>query len=742
MGWKAPEQVLRGDGGIAAVLVEHVRRVGQAATREQRGRALNDLAEAVRAGGVTLPVVARLAAADVNAQRLALEIVLRLPLPLEAGVAAAVVPMLGLRKVPVKVRTNVAVQLLRSLPPGDPLPKQALQLLVKGLRPAIALERLRHLRKRLVGCEALEQLSAELEGQMALDCPRCGVHLPRPEMVKHLWQEHRLVLDGERVREPWEQIGDWLAEYAKTARPELLERSCELGRQLDPEEGLVRVHRLLLSNGVSDPEALANLRAAATARKATLCPHCYGLVPDRPEVPVPPLNTSRGRLASRGYTVEVSESALRARLTVTTPKEKFFAGPEPGRSWTLRGAVMLFVGPLVLLAFVLALVLPSGSLPPLATASLLLLAALTYLRLRVVWDRAADPTERAIDFAWSFLVPRLHASGFSEPDAEFLAALARSSLRTGAPALRERSLERAGRLTQAGVVARAVPPEYLAALRRLEIDDAVRSDRDGVLILANQVGACLTGDLPLAFAEQLLAACAPENWGRGDRARLRVLLLAKAFEAGLEVWDLHELGRVVPVLGQAYASEDLDGLARLRWLWELKPGRKWQRVAPATTVFDLARYPVLGGQYLQNRPDLLLFQPMSDGESSTASGTPILICEEGVVYRDAVLSDPRLDVEVKLRGLWQGGGYELVAGPLKLTFRQEPTLLARRLRGWVRYLFRDFLPKVDTVLHLHAPERLGKLLKQKEVVCPECWRAFLAQRGEVGLPRPDQPSPA
>ena len=92
-----------------------------------------------------------------------------------------------------------------------------------------------------------------------------------------------------------------------------------------------------------------------------------------------------------------------------------------------------------------------------------------------------------------------------------------------------------------------------------------------------------------------------------------------------------------PTLGAGYASEDRDGLSRLRLLWLYRPRRLWQRVGSATAVFDLARYPTLAENYLKQRPDLLLFQA-SGGSDEIA---PILICEEGVVYRDTVITDPK-----------------------------------------------------------------------------------------------------
>ena len=59
-----------------------------------------------------------------------------------------------------------------------------------------------------------------------------------------------MLLESGRVREPWDVIGQWLADFARTNRPDFLDRAIELAQALDPAEGLSRVHRLLLDRRV------------------------------------------------------------------------------------------------------------------------------------------------------------------------------------------------------------------------------------------------------------------------------------------------------------------------------------------------------------------------------------------------------------------------------------------------------------------------------------------------------------
>jgi hypothetical protein len=720
--------------GVAEIFAEQLRQIAQARGRARRTQAIDQLAASVQSTQSVVPFLTRLAGTDGNGQRLALEIVLRLALPLANPVSRLVVPLIADERFPVPLRLNAAIQVLRSTKAGDALVNELLHRLIDGINPLRGVECLRFLALHVSNHPDIEQLRGDLEERSAIACPRCGIRLQRPDLVVHLWQAHRLLMDGSRARDPWKMIEDWLGDYARNGRKELLERSCELGQQLDPAGGLTRVHRLLLVAGLTDAEARENLTAQAQGGRASLCPHCYALVSPAHDPLPPPMNLSHGRIAGNGWTVEVSDRYMFTRLFTASPDEILHDGPEPGRGLTQRGLAIVQTGPLVLLAFAAALLLPVSLLPPLTPVALIVLTALVlYLRIRRRHVVGSDPAYRAVDHAWRFLAPKMHSPEFSPSDAKFLSRLAVTSFDRGTPELREQTLERVVKLTESEVVKGQVPCRDLAALRCLEIDDAIRLSRDPLPILVNDLTSCLLGDVPLAYGEQLLETWPDEARDRGQRARLRVLFCARAFEHGFEALDLHELGRISSIFGQAYASEDLEGLLRLRWLWNNRPARVWQQNGSASTVFDLARYPTLGGQYLDSRPDLLLFQPMSVG-SARESGAPILICEEGVVYRDIVIKGPDLPIQVKSRSPSE---FELTIGRHKLTFDQEPALLARRLQGWARFLFRQMLPAARNLVDKHDPARLRPLVRQKTLICPECHNPFLALRGEVGILAPE-----
>jgi hypothetical protein len=120
--------------------------------------------------------------------------------------------------------------------------------------------------------------------------------------------------------------------------------------------------------------------------------------------------------------------------------------------------------------------------------------------------------------------------------------------------------------TEASVARGEAPPAHLAALRRLQAEDVAAAGGDPVPLVANQVGHCFAGRLPLAFAEHLLAAWDSDWWTRGNLARLRILVCDHAFEAGFEVQNLLDAGQTAPALGAVLDTAHLENLAALRLL--------------------------------------------------------------------------------------------------------------------------------------------------------------------------------
>ena len=347
----------------------------------------------------------------------------------------------------------------------------------------------------------------------------------------------------------------------------------------------------------------------------------------------------------------------------------------PEARLTRRGAVLLFLLPIVALACIFAVLPPILGLAPRYSGGWLAPVGGRCLFRGCVELGKCRPiySDRAIDHAWTLMTPRLIQHEIRRPEAAFLSGLAEASRGRGDAEAREDALEKTIAILKRDRV--GIP--YLTPLSVLRITDAAARSADDLPLIAGEVGDCFDALLPLDHADRLVHDVRGDPKDRTRRARLRVLILARAFAAGLETEDLRIIGQVCPILGTSYASEDRDGVARLKLLWLYRPRRLWQRIGSATTVFDLARYPKLAENYLRQRPDLLLFQ--ATGGSDEAA--PILVCEEGVVYRDVVITDPRIPIRVRARSLVRGGGFELTIGERVVSLPRRPDALGTKAQG-------------------------------------------------------------
>jgi hypothetical protein len=684
---------------------------------------------AARPGGAA--VAWYLAAEPAPAPRqLALALALRLPAPVEARFLRALRPVLHDRRLPAESQIAAVAALLASTGRDGARVRRLLRALVAGRSKVRSVARLRQLAALAGPFPALDEAIRHLEDRVRMRCPRCPAQMRRREMVQHLWAEHRLLLHGDRVREPWQLIEDWVEQGVRQGDAAALDRARDLARQIDPQGGPRRVQRLVAANGGLDAEAGRCLLAGAAERQASLCPYCYELVPVAREAPPPPPSLSRGRLSASGYRVELSEDGLAPVAEVETPAGLRWRRPAPGRRWTRKGATLFLATPPVLLALAVAVLLPGGR-PLLPVATLLGVALALYLAARVGWRPARPLEDRVVDYAWLWLAPRLHAEGFSLDDSAFLASLAVASAGRGRPAARREALGRLLPLTERVVAAGFGGARHLAALRRLAIADAGPPGKDRLLLVVAEVDSCFSGRLPLDYAEGMLAGWRQDGWGRGDLARLRVLLCDSAFEAGFELRDLLEAGETAPALGEVLRTEDGDGLAQLRLLWSLRASRPWHRHGEADTVFELAAGPA-ASDLLGRYPDLLLRHELpprfaAEGEGGAAN---LLLCSRGVVLRGTVLTRPPRAVEVAGRP----GRYELTVDGQRFLFASDPDALAGRLERWCRYHFDEFLPAAADVRGWRSPDATAVLRVWGAVRCPDCRRSLLPRVGDVGVP--------
>ena len=386
-------------------------------------------------------------------------------------------------------RCEALAILLRRLPNLDEA-SDPLRMLAAKIGKARTLDLLAELERRFGPHPAVAEMRASLEDRVRTTCPRCGVELRQPQMQVHLWEVHRLLLDGLRVRDPWSVVEEWL-DAAKANGGEGLARARIAADKIDLQEGKNRLARLMLMRGLADEQQRRDCLAEAAKRHAGCCPFCFAFMPVPSEEGPLRLRRRGMRLEAGGYLVAIDETGLRPRLTVRTPTELVYDGPEPdGRPLTADAAAGLASGFFVGLALMLS-TLPHTLLP---VVLLLLAAIVAYLVIRLAMRPGAVTGERLLEHAWDVLVPRLHADGFAAGDSAFVAGLSR--LGGGEAA----ALGELARKTAAAVERGAAPPSHFAALLRRQIERAVEdADADAPTLVARQIGRCFTGKRPLAL---------------------------------------------------------------------------------------------------------------------------------------------------------------------------------------------------------------------------------------------------
>ena len=441
------------------------------------------------------------------------------------------------------------------------------------------------------------------------------------------------------------------------------------------------------------------------------------------EMPAGRLAFVNGRLKGDGYRVLIMDQGFFSRLIVEGPAKKIYSGPEPERWLSTRGAEVTLAGPIVLLALITALLWPSDSGPVLVVTLLLMISLLVLRVVRWLWQGSEFLVDRAVNYAWTLLVPRLETDGLAERDLRFLANLALTSVGHGRIQLRADSLQRVLNHIGKKVAVDAAPVTQLAAIWRLVIEDRGQAGEDPVQLLTTQIGQCFDGHLPLSFAEHLLVGWESPSWTPEQLARLRTLLCERAFEAGFEVRDLLAAGISAPALGEVMRTSDAADMCRLRLLWSLRPQRPWDSLGITVTVFELARR----SQNLPEDADLLAEYP--DLLLSATEEPELLLCGRGIVYEDELITEAPASIEIKTGA----NAFELILGNRRFEFRRDPTALASKLERWFRYWFGEFLPQATHVLGWRSPGLPVSFRQHKTVACPECRRELLPRVGDLAV---------
>jgi predicted RNA-binding Zn-ribbon protein involved in translation (DUF1610 family) len=620
--------------------------------------------------------------------------------PVSASDLARLRPLLGERTIPVKLRIQAAARALASLPDTRESVRIIAKPLTAGLSPLRRLERLRQLQHQLETHVSLDALIERREARLKMDCPRCGRRYPRETMVRHLWHEHGLILEDGKVRSPRRTVRELTDEHAASHDTTVLDRT-----SLVADEAAIRAWV-----AASDPpgEDVAPLLAAAEENGCGLCSECFAeREPPVPPLP-PPMARSQDRLAADGDTIQIHGRDWFPTLTVSTAAKFIHFGPEG--SIGPRGLATLAAAFLLMIAFAITVFGSREWAAPGVIVRFLLCAAAVYGLIRALRVSTRRSEDRLVDAAWMHLVPVRLAGNHSSRS---LTRVCRSSLGRGDPA------ERAALVKE--VLERAAAEgdlQLLAAASILQASDRARMGHDHASAVAAPIAEAIRGERSTAFAE-LAAECylaseppppAPE------RARIRVLLLEAAFEAGFSPRDLNELWIAAPRLRALMGVEPLHRLALLHGVAKMQPDRGWERIARAESVFELCRSaPNIGGRLLAEFPDLLLcHRPDPDTEAQLG---PVLICTRGIAVGGRMLADPQTEVSLEKAG----GRIELVFGPHRFPLERQPIGdLPGVIREWLRFRAWALLPLLDNYLLAGSPAITARVLKPFRTRCPQC----------------------
>lgn len=689
------------------------------------------LAEVLVNSGAHVPLMSHFAGAGKNAswellgQNIAIEICGRLTGPIAAPLVRMVLPFLDLRDLPRRARENAAITLLRGAGGDEALGIEILRAFLAQTSKKRGVEKLQQLEQRFGHSRAIDAVLMEVEDEIRMSCPRCPTELRKKDMVAHLWDRHRLYLDGQRVREPWRVIEDWVVDYGLEKDPQVLERCRNLALQDDPRDGLTRLNRLLFRRGLRERELLSELREQASARNATLCPHCSATVDIAESLKIDPIVLDSSRLEGFGYLIEVSDRGLVPKVRVETPDAIVYRGREVGRTLTRLGALLSAVVPITLATYaVLSWYFSDREVAPellgaTAAGAGLLTAGLVYL----LWPNPRPAKERLVHAAWRILVPEMLQRDFDPRAWGFLHGLVEITETVRRQRISHDLLleccEEASNAARSEPLAQAC----LARLCRRSLADMAHAGEDPFDFVLTLAAECFKGKIPLSFLSDLLANFHGRDrtqWSDGDLNRLPILIAHQAFTAEAEIDDWLNLGRAYPRLASILNLEQ-----RWHWLqyfsiWSQRNLAQWEEVSPALTMIELARDESEYEEILTHYPDVLLYAPKAN----------IVIGSKGVWIEGVCVTSFQKGTDVSLHKF--SGNYELTVGAIKIRCSENPRSYVDDIEQWLDYYFHEFLPTVPNVARplLESKHRMWQLAK---TTCPECGKSLVPCLGDLGV---------
>ena len=194
---------------------------------------------------------------------------------------------------------------------------------------------------------------------------------------------------------------------------------------------------------------------------------------------------------------------------------------------------------------------------------LLVQALLLYFLVRYGRERG-HPEDLLLDAAWEHLAPE---TAERDGAARFLTRLCLASPGRGDPELRIKTLAAISRRAAGRSDESDLELQLLAAASVLQVEDESCYGRDAAEGIADLAAMAFRGERSADFAEFVVGAYLARDRELGEIARLRILLIARAFDAGIVPRDLARLWEVAPMLTRILAIEPRHRLGLLCGLW-------------------------------------------------------------------------------------------------------------------------------------------------------------------------------
>jgi hypothetical protein len=232
------------------------------------------------------------------------------------------------------------------------------------------------------------------------------------------------------------------------------------------------------------------------------------------------------------------------------------------------------------------------------------------------------------------------------------------------------------------------------------------------------------------YAEHIVACFLATHPEPDELARLRFLLLAVAFEAGLGPRELRELWGVAPNLRRAMLVESLAVLGLLYGLWTIRRTGRLEKFGSVGTIYDICRIePRNSVDWLRKHPDLLL-RWTADADTEADLG-PLLVCRSGIVIGGKLISGSSTNVRLTKS---TDGRYLLEVGRHRFELSRQPLPgFTEAVQYWLS--FQDSL-RGDFTAYLQPgpPGVADRVLTPFRLRCGRCGTVSVVAVGKVGTP--------